>query len=127
MANLNTVVIQGRLVADPEIKCTNNGTNFCNFSIATDDMRKHTSFIEVTMWGKAAEHFVTYHKKGDMCLIHNASLVQQRWEDQNGNKRSKVVVNAMGWSFCGSKKQSDTDSGAPPMQENPFPDDDIPF
>ena len=38
---LNVVAIMGRLVADPELRTTQSGTNVCSFRIACED-RKST-------------------------------------------------------------------------------------
>ncbi|HQG40918.1 MAG TPA: single-stranded DNA-binding protein, partial [Spirochaetales bacterium] len=35
MSNMNSVIIEGNLVEDPEIKTTPNGTAVCQFAIAS--------------------------------------------------------------------------------------------
>jgi single-strand DNA-binding protein len=62
MNNLNSIVVEGNLVRDPETKTTPKGTALCVFSIATNryfkqdsGLEKEVSYFNVESWGKLAE------------------------------------------------------------------------
>ena len=53
---LNVVAIMGRLVADPELRTTPQGTNVCSFRIACDrnfarqGEQRQADFIDIVAW-----------------------------------------------------------------------------
>lgn len=105
---LNVVALMGRLVYDPELKTTQNGTNVCSFRIAVDRSftrqgeERKADFIDVTAWRQTAEFVSKYFQKGSMIAVEG-SLQTTSYQDKNGNNRTKVEVIASNVSFCGSK------------------------
>ena len=98
MRNFNLAVLEGRLVSDPELRYTQNGTALCKFSIANnndyykdDELQKQVNFVDVTTWAKLAERCNEYLKKGSRIII-NGRLKQDRWQDDNGGNRSKISI-----------------------------------
>ena len=98
MRNFNLTVLEGRLVGDPEIRYTQNGTALCKFSIANnndyykdEELQKQVIFVDVTTWSKLAEQCNEYLKKGSRIII-NGRLKQDRWQDDNGGNRSKISI-----------------------------------
>ncbi len=98
MRNFNVAVLEGRLVGDPELRYTQNGTALCRFSIANnndyykdEELQKQVNFIDVTTWAKLAERCSEYLKKGNRIII-NGRLKQDRWQDDNGGNRSKISI-----------------------------------
>ncbi|MBO5137435.1 MAG: single-stranded DNA-binding protein [Spirochaetaceae bacterium] len=96
-ADLNHVVLIGRLTRDSELKYTTSGLAIANFSIAVNRRRKNgeqwieeASFFEISLFGKSAETLKPYLVKGKQVAI-DGELRQDRWE-QDGQPRSKVVV-----------------------------------
>lgn len=65
---INTVILMGRLVKDPEIKETANDNKFCQNTIAINKGNGAT-FIPFTVWGGTAEFLHKYFKKGNNILI----------------------------------------------------------
>lgn len=69
---VNSVVLCGRLVNDPELRTTGNGTSVASFRLAVDDSRrgpngeKDTVFINVSVFGKSADNLVKFTRKGHM-------------------------------------------------------------
>ena len=61
---LNSVIIMGRLTADPELRTTPNGVSVTSFTVAVDRRfqkqgeEKQTDFISVVAWRQTAD-FVT--------------------------------------------------------------------
>ena len=100
--DINQVILVGRLTRDAELKYTNSGTPVSNISIACNESMKQQDgswsdkghFFDVTLWGKQAEGLQQYLTKGRQVAIQGR-LKQQSWTDQQtGQNRSKVVINA---------------------------------
>ena len=150
MADINHVVLVGRLTRNAELKYTNSGAAVSKFSIAINQRRKkddqwvdESHFFDITLWGKTAESLNQYLVKGKQVGIEG-QLRQDRWE-QEGQARSKVEIfatNVMllgGGSGAGSRQggggqpaESKTTAGGGDFPEGgaPAPDnfeDDIPF
>ena len=69
---LNVVAIMGRLVADPELRTTPQGTNVCSFRIACDrnfvrqGEQRQADFIDIVAWRSQAEFVSKYFQKGSL-------------------------------------------------------------
>ena len=96
---MNSVNVIGRLTKPNEPKQYNsqngNGLMLKN-TIAIKGKKKDESyFIDFTAWGKTAEYLAQYSNKGDKIAI-SGELVQQSWQDnQSGQNRSKISINAV--------------------------------
>jgi len=101
MASLNKVFLIGRLVADPELSHTQSGTPFTRFRIAVNrpyrdrsgNWQEDTVFIDIVVWGEAADRAVSRFNKGTRVLVEGR-LQQRNWETESGEKRSKIEVRA---------------------------------
>jgi single-strand DNA-binding protein len=109
---LNKVVIQGRLVADPEIRTTQSGTSAASFRVAVDrgfkskDPNAPTAdFINVVAWRQTADFISKYFTKGSMILV-DGRLQTRDFTDKNGNRRFVTEVVAENVHFAGSKRES---------------------
>jgi single-strand DNA-binding protein len=103
---MNNVSIIGRLTKDYEVKHTPAGKAIGALSIAVNDGwgdNKHTSFYEVTVFGKSVERHKLFIGKGSLVGI-TGSLRQERWES-NGEKRSKVKIVANQIDYLDPKKE----------------------
>ncbi|HVO37625.1 MAG TPA: single-stranded DNA-binding protein [Spirochaetia bacterium] len=151
MADINHVVLVGRLTRNAELKYTNSGAAVSKFSIAINQRRKkddqwvdESHFFDIVLWGKSAEAINQYLVKGKQVGVEG-QLRQNRWE-QEGQSRSKVEIfatNVMLLGGGGAGRQggpggpsgasgpeprgggTDFPEGAPPSSDN-F-EDDIPF
>ena len=107
---LNVVAIMGRLVADPELRTTQSGTNVCSFRIACDrnfarqGEQRQADFIDIVAWRQQAEFVSKYFQKGSLIAIEG-SLQTRQYQDKNGNNRTAVEVVANNISFAGAKRQ----------------------
>lgn len=105
---LNIVAIMGRLVYDPELKTTPQGTSVCSFRIACDrsytqkGQQRQADFIDVVAWRQSAEFVSKYFQKGSMIAIEG-SLQTRQYQDKQGNNRTAVEVLANHISFADSK------------------------
>ncbi len=117
---LNSVVLMGRLVADPELKTTQSNKSVTSFVLAVDrgyvksGEERQTDFIDVVAWNQTAEFITRYFKKGSMIALQG-SLQTRTYQDKSGNKRKTVEVKVSNVSFCGSKAETPTQTDAPPQ------------
>ena len=95
MNNLNSILIEGNLVKDPELSYTPKGTALCKFTVASnrfykqeEEMQKEVSFFEVSTWTRLAEVCGEYLKKGRGVRVVGR-LKQDRWTDPDGKPQFK--------------------------------------
>lgn len=110
---MNSIIIKGRLTADPELKYTQSNTAVTSFSVAVNrrfaqEGQPDTDFFNVTAWSKTAEFITKYFKKGQEILIQGR-LQQRSWETETGEKRYAVDIVAEQVEFCGSKAQTEAE------------------
>jgi len=117
MADVNHVVLVGRLTRNAELKYTNNGAAVSKFSIAINQRRKkddqwvdEAHFFDIVLWGKSAESINQYLVKGKQVGVEG-QLRQNRWE-QDGQARSKVEIFATNVMLLGSGSGGGARSGA---------------
>ncbi|NIP56114.1 single-stranded DNA-binding protein [candidate division KSB1 bacterium] len=107
---MNTIIITGNLVRDPEIRQLQSGKTVCNFTIANSrkwkneygDEQEDVCFIDCKAFGRTAETIGQYLKKGRPVLI-DGRITQDKWQDENGNNRSKHVITVGRFEFIGCK------------------------
>jgi single-strand DNA-binding protein len=107
MADINHVVLVGRLTRDAELKYTANGQAVCKFSIAVNRRKKsgeqwvdEANFFDVVVWGRQGESLNQYLVKGKLIGV-DGELRQDRWE-QDGQNRSKIEIVANNLQLLGS-------------------------
>ncbi len=105
---LNVVAIMGRLVADPELRTTQQGTNVCTFRIACErsytpkGQQRQADFVDIVAWGKTAEFICKFFQKGSMIAI-DGSIQTRHYQGKDGSNRTAVEVVANNISFAGAK------------------------
>ena len=110
---INSVVLMGRLTADPELRTTDSGIYVTSFTIAVDRSfakqgeERQADFINLVAWRHTAEFINKYFGKGSMIAVEG-SIQTRRYEDRNGNKRIAFEVLVNSASFCGSKSDNNT-------------------
>ena len=97
------VTLIGNLVADPELKFTQQGKGLVKFTVVTADRYKNadgvwedrnTTFWNCVAWDALAEHIADSLAKGDKAIVYGKSY-QKSWEDdKTGEKRSRTEVEA---------------------------------
>lgn len=123
MADVNHVILIGRLTRDAELKFTSGGMAVCKFAIAVGKRKKQgeqwveeTSFFDIVCWGKTGEALNQYLVKGKQVAIEG-ELHQNRWE-QEGQSRSKVEVTANNIQLLGGGEKA---QGQPTPQSRNSP------
>jgi single-strand DNA-binding protein len=144
MANINNVVLVGRMTKEAEVKQTEKSA-IANFTIAVNYFDSRTkkevpSFFDIKCFAHNANYIGKYGAKGAKVTIAGEAR-QERWEEQEGQKRSKIVFYANNIELDGKKDTEGSGSAQPKYdgsqgyakeEGNPFEDNgtftsDIPF
>lgn len=132
MPQLNQVTLAGRCLRDGDLKYVGDkSTPLLTFGIAVPNWTpkgEETLYIDVALWGKAAERLNGELVKGTPVIV-TGKLVQENWETKDGQKRNKIKVNAM---YASSLVWPDGGDAPPKRQKKNEPappeyDDDVPF
>lgn len=131
---LNRIILIGRLVADPQLRYTQNGVAVTSFTLAVD--RSYTSqngereadFIDIVTWRKQAEVCANHLNKGRLVAVEGRLQIRS-YDDQNGIRRKAAEVVADQVRFL-DRRDRDGDSNNNGNQDFGPPDadfDDVPF
>ena len=112
---MNKVMLIGRLVKEPELKTTSNGTEVTTFSLAVDRRFKdssgnrQTDFINIVAWKQTATFITKYFHKGNRIGIVG-NIQTRSYEDQNGQKHfiTEVVADEAEFVENNSSTAADT-------------------
>ena len=144
MAELNKVLLIGRLTRDPELRYTPGGMAVADFRLAVnhtyrakDEKREEVCYIDINVLGRSAEVVKEYLAKGREVFIEGR-LQLNTWETQEGEKRQKYRVVADRFQFLGGGRGgAERSSGGyensaandtyPEPASGPAEDDDLPF
>ena len=125
MNNLNSVLLEGNLCRDPELRYTTKGTAVCTLVVASNRSYKvegerhdEVSFIEITTWGKLATVCAEHLSKGRGVRVVGR-LKQERWDDAEDNPRTKVLIVAEHVEFQPRRRAGGGDDGAPESEPEP--------
>lgn len=117
-SDLNRVILIGRLTKDPELRYTTSGTAVASFTLANNrsystggEKKDQVSYFDCVAWSKMGEIITEYYKKGKLIAIEGR-ISQRRWDDQDGNKKSKIEIVVENFQFLSAGK-SDDSSGKP--------------
>ncbi|MFH1220555.1 MAG: single-stranded DNA-binding protein [Candidatus Eisenbacteria bacterium] len=99
LAQLNKVLLSGRLTRDPELRYTPNGASVSSFSLAVNrgykgqdgQWKQQVAFVNVAAWGKLAVLTNEYLKKGSAAFVEGR-LSSRSWQTEDGQKRSAIEV-----------------------------------
>ncbi len=117
MNSLNSILLEGNLVRDPEKGKTVKGTPFCKFSIASNRYYKQedtkvdeVSYFDIEVWSKLADNCHTNLEKGRGVRVVGR-LKQDRWQDEEGKGRTRIKIVGEHVEFKPKfKKTSDSES-----------------
>lgn len=130
---MNLVMLIGRLTKDPELKyLQGSGTPVANFSVAVDreftgkDGKREADFIDIQVWGKAAENCANYINKGSKVAIQG-SLRIDTYKNQDGENKKITRVNATRVQFLDSKNNNNDAKSFNELQFQEVVNGDVPF
>jgi single-strand DNA-binding protein len=108
---INSIVLAGNVVADPESRSTQTGKAIATFRLAVNNPinDKDVVYIDVDTWEKQADFVTTYLKKVSAVSVVGR-LKQDSWE-KDGKKQSKILVVADRVNFVGGKKKDTAQDG----------------
>ena len=125
-ACLDETMLIGNITRDVELKYTTPSAPVANFGLAVN--RTYTNsdgekvdnvcFIDIVAWNRLAEVAAEYLSKGQPIFVEGR-LQMDSWEQEDGQKRSKLKVVAQNIQFLGGGKANDS--------EGKSSDDDLPF
>ena len=128
----NVAVVNGRLVANPEVRSTPSGVSVCRFTVAVDrdyvkqGEQRQADFIDILAWRQTAEFVGKYFQKGSMISV--VGSIQTGSYEKDGIKRKTFEIEANSVSFCGGKSDSNAPSETPTVDYASSEDDeDLPF
>lgn len=96
----STITIVGGLGRDPEIRYTATGRAVATLGVAvsrrwmdrkSNEWQEQTSWFDVVVWGDMAENVSDTLSKGTRVIV-TGRLEQRSWENEQGEKRSKVEI-----------------------------------
>ncbi len=127
MANLNKVMLIGRLTKDPETRAFANGGKVANLRFAVNNRKKNQQtgaweevpvYLDIKAFNretgrKLADTVEQYLRKGTQVYIEG-HLLMEEWEDKNGGgKRSKLVVVMDDLQFLDPRQDGQGGEGRP--------------
>lgn len=118
---MNRIIVMGRLVNDPQIRVTPNGTQFCTFKLAVNrnyqkqSEERKADFFNVSAFGGTADFITKWFGKGRMILIEG-EMQTREYTDKNGNPAIWYEIVVSKAYFTGEKN---TDNFAPAAEYTP--------
>jgi len=117
MGSMNRVFLMGNVTRDLELRHTPSGTAVADMGLAVSESYRNksgetvesTCFVDVVVWARQAETCAEYLAKGSAVMVEG-SLQYDKWETENGEKRSRIRVRANRVQFVG-RPRKDTASG----------------
>ena len=124
----NYVTLSGSMVRDPEVRKTNSGTDVANFSIAVNKVVRNENgydtvldgFFDCVAWRKQAKIVEAHGSKGTLVYVIGR-LQQNKWENAEGESRSKVEVVAQEVGFHLPPPDDDNTDGQKQGQDENVP------
>lgn len=135
MPNFNRIILAGNLTRDPELRYTPSGTPVASFDLAinsfyTDskgEKKEDATFVPITVWKRQAELCAEHLKKGRPVLVEGR-IKQERWDDKENKKRSRLTVIASLVRFLGSPpKAAETSDPVDTAPAQDQPEENTPF
>ena len=134
MANLNKVMLIGRLTRDPEVRTLPSGGKVANFGFAVNNKKKNQStgqwedepvFIDMAVWnrgemGRQADLAEQSLRKGHQVFIEG-HLKFDQWQGQDGQKRSKLSVVVDNFQFLEPRAEGGMGDGGSRMSRGASP------
>ena len=118
---MNRYMIIGNLTRDPETGTTQNGVNWCRFTVAVRrknprEGEKDAEYVKVTAWRGLGDSCAKYLAKGrKVCVIGEPRA--HSWIGRDGDAKGEIEMNADEVEFLsssGGSRNEPTDADAPP-------------
>lgn len=127
---MNVVCIAGNLTKTPELRTTQSGKKVTSFSIAVNEGKDKTEFVNCQAWEKTAELFCQYSNKGDRISL-TGRLSTSKYTDKEGVEKYKTEVVVNQFDFPPKNKaaspEHDEETGEILPRKKDDLDNEIPF
>lgn len=131
---LNTVVLIGRLVRDPELRYTPSGVAVGSLTIAVDRSftnqqgQREADFIDVVLWRRLAEICANHLGKGRLVAVEGRLQIRS-FENQEGQRRRVAEVVARDVRFLDRPREESGGASDPEGfgSEADIPEEEVPF
>jgi single-strand DNA-binding protein len=135
MANLNKVMLIGRLTRDPEMRSFSTGGKVAKFGFAVNNRRKNATsgqwedepvFLDIEAFNRGesgrqlADLVEQYLRKGNQAYIEGHLQLDQ-WTAQDGQKRSKLKIVLDNLQFLTPRAEGGEGSGRLQREAAPNP------
>lgn len=89
---MNKVILAGRTCAEWKVRKYGDNKSFLTNTLAIQEGKDKTEFVNVTLFGKTAEVVYKYVKKGDMVLVEGS--IHTSVSEKDGKKQyfTSVIV-----------------------------------
>lgn len=113
----NKAQVIGNLTADPTLRTTRNDRPVCNFTVATNELRKkpdgegydeHTEFHHCVGWGPQAEKLHQRLRKGDLVSVEGPLRTRSNQTETTTYYNTTLEVDA--WDLLRRARPSGDDS-----------------
>lgn len=108
----------GRLTAAPEMKQSNSGKNFAQFTVAVSGYNKTTDYIDCVAFEKTAEFITQQCTKGERIMVMGALKVNS-YKDKEGKSRKSWSIFVNTFEHCDGPK-GQTAAPAPEKKDESF-------
>lgn len=108
---MNKCIFHGRLVRDPDLRYTNNGTAVCNMTIAVEDGygdNKNVEYIKIVAWKKKGKAAAKYLKKGRQVIIEGKLTIRKNKKKGRTYYNPEIIANNIKYIYS-SKKSNDNE------------------
>lgn len=128
---INSVIIVGRLTADPELRKTPNGTSVASFRIAHDEGRKgnngekQTLYINCTLFGKQTDMLARFFHKGNLIGV-TGRLTQRTYMNRQNVQVTTTEILADRVDFIEGKGANDQAGNNGYQPDYPTPNEPTP-
>ncbi len=97
---INQCNLAGYLTRDAEVVSGERAR--ANFGIAVNGYKDSVLFMNCTAWGKLAENVGPNLKKGQPIYV-TGELLQNEWEDKEGNEKKSIDLNVRNIQYLSAK------------------------
>ncbi len=119
-------IILGRLTKDPELRVTSNGKTIALFTIAINNKKDDTTFLELVAFNNIAENICKYCEKGSRILV-NFTIRNNNYE-KDGKKYYGYKFNVNSINFIDFKEKEKSNSiESINMDDIIITDEELPF
>ncbi|GAB2024363.1 single-stranded DNA-binding protein [Lactovum odontotermitis] len=129
---MNKTLLIGRLVANPELVTTASDKNVVHTTIAVNRRYRNpegerlADFISLVIWGKTAENFVSYAKKGSLLSVEG-EIRTHNYEDKQKQRHYVTEVLCTSYNLLESKAAVALREGSISTEELALEAEELPF